>query len=108
MPQGTSCVVYTFLALNNCYCFIILQQKNAEVYKRSRRHIHNETPTARGLAADNNNKLYTETMILCIGLSDNSIRNEDDKHTIMHRKYLALKQYHYNYNTVTTITLSLQ
>ena len=25
--------------------------------------IINETPTVRGLAADNNNKLYTETMI---------------------------------------------
>ena len=24
---------------------------------------NNETPTVRGLAADNNNKLYTETMI---------------------------------------------
>ena len=24
---------------------------------------HNETPTVRGLAADNNNKLYIETMI---------------------------------------------
>ena len=26
-------------------------------------HLKNETPTVRGLAADNNNKLYTETMI---------------------------------------------
>ena len=26
--------------------------------------MNNETPTVRGLAADNNNKLYTETMIL--------------------------------------------
>ena len=26
-------------------------------------HLINETPTVRGLAADNNNKLYTETMI---------------------------------------------
>ena len=44
----------------------------------------------RGLTADNNNKLYTETMILLcnnqynlnfnVGLSDNSIRNEDEKH----------------------------
>ena len=43
-----------------------------------------------GLAANNNNKLYTETMILLwnyqynlifnVGLSDNSIRNEDEKH----------------------------
>ena len=42
-----------------------------------------------GLAA-NNNKLYTETMIFLrnnhyklifnVGLSDNSIRNEDEKH----------------------------
>ena len=44
----------------------------------------------RGLTADNNNKLYTETMIFLwnnhynlifnVGLSDNSIRNEDEKH----------------------------
>ena len=26
--------------------------------------MHNETPTVRGLAADKNNKLYKETMIL--------------------------------------------
>ena len=52
--------------------------------------VRNETPTVRGLAADNNNKLYTETMIFLwnnhynlifnVGLSDNSIRNEDEKH----------------------------
>ena len=44
----------------------------------------------RGLAADNNNKVYMELMIFLwnnhynlnfnVGLNDNSIRNEDEKH----------------------------
>ena len=52
--------------------------------------LQNETPMVCGLAADNNNKLYTETMIFLwnnhynlnfnVGLNDNSIRNEDEKH----------------------------
>ena len=52
-------------------------------------HTTNETPTVRGLAANNNSKLYTETMIFLwnnhynlmfnVGLSDISIRN-DEKH----------------------------
>ena len=48
-----------------------------------------KTPMVHDLAANNNNKMYTETMILWnnhynlifnVGLSDNSIRNEDEKH----------------------------
>ena len=80
----------------------------------------NETPTVRGLAADNSNKLYIETMIFLwnnhynlifnVGLSDKSIRNEDEKHDYHAWKIFStrLEQYHYNYNTVTTITLALQ
>ena len=74
----------------------------------------NEIPTVHGLADDNNKKLYTKTMTLwnnhynlmfnVITVSEMKMRNMN----IMHRKYLALEQYHYNYNTVTTITLSLQ
>ena len=41
------------------------EREREEVIKEGERGscMYNETPTVRGLAADNNNKLYTETMI---------------------------------------------
>ena len=49
----------------NCYCIITNEEEEQFncTFCPKPATINNETPTVRGLAADNNNKLYTETMI---------------------------------------------
>ena len=48
--------------------FILLLLTATDKMSCTTQNEDNETPTVRGPAADNNNKLYTETMIFLIGV----------------------------------------
>ena len=64
-----SCPINVIYGVHVCSCLLISLYTAPTSFvcsddiKTTIMHCLNETPTVRGLAADNNNKLYTETMI---------------------------------------------